>query len=62
MINGLCKEGLLDEALTLLANMKDNGCIPNAITFEVMIHALFEKDENDKTEELLSEIVARVFL
>lgn len=39
--------------------MKDNGCIPDAQTYEIMILSLFEKDENDKTDELLREMILR---
>ncbi|KAL2335578.1 hypothetical protein Fmac_016791 [Flemingia macrophylla] len=42
--------------------MEDNGCIPNAITFEIIICALFQKDENDKAEKLLLEMIARGLL
>ncbi|XLT95028.1 hypothetical protein HN873_016690, partial [Arachis hypogaea] len=30
IINGLCKEGLLEEALALRSEMADNGCLPDA--------------------------------
>ena len=62
MINGLCKQGLLDEALAMLSKMEDKGCIPNAVTFEILICALFEKDGNDKAEKLLHEMIARGLL
>ncbi|KAL5173797.1 putative pentatricopeptide repeat-containing protein, mitochondrial [Glycine soja] len=62
MISGFCKAGLFDEALALLSKMEDNGCIPNAITFDIIICALFEKDENDKAEKLLREMIARGLL
>ncbi|WVZ14695.1 hypothetical protein V8G54_012261 [Vigna mungo] len=50
MIIGLCKEGLLDDALTLISHMEDHACMLNAVTLEIIIHALFEKDETDKAE------------
>jgi len=62
MINGYCKQGLLEEALTMRSKMEDNGCIPSAVTFEIIINALFEKDENDKAEKLLHEMIARGLL
>ncbi|RYR07897.1 hypothetical protein Ahy_B05g075390 [Arachis hypogaea] len=43
MINGLCKEGLFEEALSLLLEMEDNDCLSNAVTIETVIHTLFEK-------------------
>ncbi|XLT95075.1 hypothetical protein HN873_016737, partial [Arachis hypogaea] len=30
IINGLCKEGLFEEALALLSKMEGNGCLPDA--------------------------------
>ncbi|XLS59148.1 hypothetical protein HN51_008903, partial [Arachis hypogaea] len=57
MINGLCKEGLFKEALALLSKMEGNGCLPNSVTFETLIRALFEKVENDMAEKLLREMV-----
>ena len=62
MINELCKEGLLDEALALQSRMEDNGCISDAVTFEIMIRAFFDKDENDKAEKLVREMIARGLL
>jgi pentatricopeptide repeat protein len=57
MIHGLCLEGLFDEAESLLSKMEDNGCIPNAVTYETIIRALFENDENDKALKLLQEMI-----
>lgn len=62
MINGLCREGLFDEALSLLLKMEENGCIPNAITYEIIIRALFQNDENDKASRLVREMIARGLL
>jgi pentatricopeptide repeat protein len=59
MINGLCFEGLFDEAMALLSKMKDNGCIPDPVTYETIIRALFENDENYKANKLLCEMIDR---
>lgn len=59
IINGLCKEGLFDEAQS---KMENNGCIPDAITFEILIRAFFEEDENDKADKLLCEMIAKGLL
>ncbi|QHO12271.1 Pentatricopeptide repeat-containing protein [Arachis hypogaea] len=61
-IDGLCKEGLFEEALALMSKMEDNGCLPNAVTFEIVIRALFENGENDMAEKLLREMIARGLL
>jgi len=39
--------------------MEDNGCTPDAVTYETLIRALFESDRNDKTVKLLREMIAR---
>lgn len=57
MIHGLCKEGLFDEALVLQSKMEDSGCIPDATTFDISIRALLVKNENDKAEKLLHEMI-----
>ena len=62
MINGLCKEGLFNEAITLLSKMEDNHCLPNGISFEIIIRALFENNFNDKAEKLIHEMIARGLL
>jgi pentatricopeptide repeat protein len=62
MIHGLCNNGLLDEALATLSEMKDNSCIPDAAMYEIIIRSLFDKGENDKAENLLREMIARGLL
>jgi pentatricopeptide repeat protein len=62
MINGLCKQGLFDEVEALLSKMEDNGIIPDAVTYETIIRALFYKDENEKAEKLLREMITRGLL
>jgi pentatricopeptide repeat protein len=62
MIQGFCDKGLFDEALALLTKMKDNSCIPDAATYEIIIRSLFNKGENDTAEKLLREITARGIL
>jgi pentatricopeptide repeat domain-containing protein 1 len=62
LINGLCKEGLFDEAEAFLSKIEDNGIIPDAVTYETIVQALFHKDENEKAEKLLREMIARGLL
>ncbi|XP_027357432.1 putative pentatricopeptide repeat-containing protein At3g16710, mitochondrial [Abrus precatorius] len=63
VISGLCREGLLDEALALKSRMEDSGYSPDdAVTFEIIIRALFEKHEHGKAEKLLLDMVARGLL
>lgn len=58
MVNELCKEGLFDDAMSLLSEMEDNGCTPDVVTFQTLIYALFESNKNDKVVELLREMIA----
>jgi pentatricopeptide repeat domain-containing protein 1 len=53
MVNGLCKEALFDEALSLVSKIEDNGCTPDTVTYEILIFTLFENDKNDKAVNLL---------
>jgi pentatricopeptide repeat protein len=46
----------------LLTKMKDNSCIPDAATYEIIIRSLFNKGENDTAEKLLREITTRGIL
>ncbi|KEH26909.1 pentatricopeptide (PPR) repeat protein [Medicago truncatula] len=45
MIQGFCSHGLFDESLALLSKMEENGCISNAVTYEIIIRSLFANDE-----------------
>jgi hypothetical protein len=40
--------------------MEDNGCVPNAVTSEIIIRALFENDENDRALKFLCGMIVRV--
>ncbi|CAI8613646.1 unnamed protein product [Vicia faba] len=59
MIQGFYGKGLFYEVMTLLSKMKDNSYIPDAVTYEIVIHSLFDKDGNDKAEKFLPEMIAR---
>ncbi|PNX67715.1 pentatricopeptide repeat-containing protein [Trifolium pratense] len=45
--------------MAVVSKMKDNGCILDAVTYETIIRALFENDENDKAKKLLREMIAK---
>ncbi|XP_057444386.1 pentatricopeptide repeat-containing protein At1g62930, chloroplastic-like [Lotus japonicus] len=42
--------------------MEDNGCVSDAVTYETIIRVLFRKNENDKAQKLLHEMIARGLL
>ncbi|KAI9121890.1 hypothetical protein K1719_007280 [Acacia pycnantha] len=44
---------MLDEAMTLLPKMKENDCLPDLITYKMLLGALLVKREIDKAENLL---------
>jgi len=47
MMNGrLCKHGLLEEAFALPSKMEDMNDLM-LLTYEIILHALFERGEND---------------
>lgn len=50
---------MFDEALALLSRMEDNGCIPDLVSYETIMYALFEQNERGKAEKLLLEIISR---
>ncbi|QCD92315.1 Pentatricopeptide repeat [Vigna unguiculata] len=62
LIKGYPLDGLVDEALSLWSKMENNGCLPDAIAFEIIITALFEKDETDKADTFLREMISRGLL
>ncbi|KAJ1438693.1 Tetratricopeptide-like helical domain superfamily [Sesbania bispinosa] len=69
LIDGLCKGGRLKNAQDRAWLKKHWPCykkwrtmVAFLITCEIIIRALFEKDENDKAEKLLREMTARGFL
>ncbi|MFQ6657568.1 hypothetical protein Gotur_027189 [Gossypium turneri] len=61
MINGLCKEGLPDEAYRLFGNMGDNDCLPNSCCYNVMIRGFLRNSYASKATQLLTEMVGKGF-
>ena len=57
MINGLCEEGLIDEASELLEKMDENGCSPNDRTYNTMIQGLLQQNMASKAMELVKIMV-----
>jgi pentatricopeptide repeat protein len=42
--------------------MEENGCTPDAVTYEILIRALSEDKKNDKAVKLLHEMISRGLL
>jgi len=48
--------------MAILSKMEDSGCISDAVTYAIVIQALFGKSKIDMAEKLLFEMVARSLL
>ncbi|XP_031125415.1 pentatricopeptide repeat-containing protein At1g62670, mitochondrial-like isoform X3 [Ipomoea triloba] len=59
MINGLCREGFLDEALELLRKMEKNDCLPNAWTYNVILQEFVRQKKCHEANLLLDEMVGK---
>nr|GLL49850.1 pentatricopeptide repeat-containing protein At1g62914, mitochondrial-like [Ipomoea trifida] len=59
MINGLCREGFLDEALELLRKMEKNDCLPNAWTYNVILQEFVREKKCHEANLLLDEMVGK---
>ncbi|KAF8403831.1 hypothetical protein HHK36_011937 [Tetracentron sinense] len=53
-IDGLCHEGLLDEANELLFKMEENGCSPDNVTFDLIVQG--KKKGRKKEKRVSSEV------
>ncbi|GJU90183.1 putative tetratricopeptide-like helical domain-containing protein [Tanacetum coccineum] len=53
-------EMMKDIAKELLKKMEDNGCVPDSITYRVIIQELLKKNECQDAENLLEEMMNRV--
>ncbi|GAV63205.1 PPR_2 domain-containing protein [Cephalotus follicularis] len=61
MINGLCKEGLPNEAYDLFRKMEDYGCVPNSCSYNTIIKGFFRNNDASIAMQLLEEMVNRGF-
>ncbi|XXG77168.1 hypothetical protein AAC387_Pa08g1372 [Persea americana] len=53
MINGLWKEGLMEEANELFCQMEENGYLPDTFTFNAILRGFCEINEMQKALEIL---------
>ncbi|MBA0567049.1 hypothetical protein Golob_011813 [Gossypium lobatum] len=61
MINGLCKDGLPDEAYRLFGSMGDNDCSPDSCCYNVMIRGFLRNNSSSKATQLLTEMIGKGF-
>ncbi|KAI9174151.1 hypothetical protein LWI28_012797 [Acer negundo] len=59
LINGICKEGELEKANSLLLDMEENGYIPNDITFNTLMRGFIQNNDMPKVVELLHKMSKR---
>jgi pentatricopeptide repeat protein len=62
IINGLCKEGLLDEALEAFRNMEDDGCPPDEFSYNVIIRGFLQHKDESRAVHLIGEMRDRGFI
>ncbi|CAL5368056.1 unnamed protein product [Camellia sinensis] len=62
MIQGLCEEGLLDEAKELFVKIEQNGCLPNDVTYNIVIQGFLGQQKYHEASILLDEINGRMIL
>lgn len=51
-MEALCKQGMLDEAVSLLDEMEENDVVPNANTFDILFTAFFRAGKFSEGEKL----------
>lgn len=61
MIYRLCEEGLLDETRELLVKMKQNGCLPNDVTFNIIVRGFLKRNRCYDTLVFLEEMIGSGF-
>ncbi|KAF5958928.1 hypothetical protein HYC85_000137 [Camellia sinensis] len=60
MIQGLCEEGLLDEAKEFV-KIEQNGCLPNDVTYNIVIQGFLGQQKYHEASILLDEMFGRGF-
>jgi pentatricopeptide repeat protein len=62
IINNLCKEGLLDEALEAFRNMEGDGCPPDEFSYNVIIRGFLQYKDESRAAQLIGEMRDRGFV
>ncbi|CAN4113753.1 unnamed protein product [Withania somnifera] len=61
MINGFCRTGLFDEAKDILRKMEDNGCLPDNVTYNVVVQGFLKCNKISEMASLIEEMAGRSF-
>lgn len=59
MINGCCQEGLLEEAKYFLQTMEQKSCIPDRITYNIIVRGFLLRSNFDEAANFLDEMEER---
>ncbi|KAI3808971.1 hypothetical protein L1987_24934 [Smallanthus sonchifolius] len=62
MIRVYCQEGLLVKGKELLRKMEDNGCLPDSVTYNVIVQELLKKNECEEAADFLEEMINQSFM
>ena len=62
MIRVFCEDGLPRDAKQLFLKMKESGCLPNAATYNVLLHGYLRNQLYDDIKMLLLEMDERGYL
>ncbi|WCJ19732.1 hypothetical protein M5689_002010 [Euphorbia peplus] len=61
IIAGLIKEGLMDKAYKVFREMENNGCLPNRITYNIVLHGFLRRKDLSVATGLIREMCAKSF-
>lgn len=57
MISGLCEASLFEEAMDFLNRMRSSSCIPNVVTFRILLCECLKKGELGRCKRILSMMI-----
>ncbi|KAL6957547.1 hypothetical protein U1Q18_044550 [Sarracenia purpurea var. burkii] len=57
IISGLCEASLFEEAMDFLNRMRSNSCIPNVVTYEILLCACLNKRKLGRCKRILSMMI-----
>ncbi|XP_059295688.1 pentatricopeptide repeat-containing protein At3g04760, chloroplastic-like [Lycium ferocissimum] len=61
MITGFCLQGLLDEAKDILRKMEENGCLPNNVTYNVIVQGFLRCGKISELATFMKEMAGKGF-
>ncbi|KAK2974387.1 hypothetical protein RJ640_021243 [Escallonia rubra] len=62
VLRGLCKEGKVEEGRKLIEDRWGEGCIPNVVFYNTLIHGYFKKGDVERARALFKELQLKGFL